>query len=104
MFLSAGCSLLRAEGLFGSLKFLYGGLGKGKLLFVIQKNVFSAVNFVTFFFLQNPGSGSGLDPDPDRYPIQPKMLDPDLYQMSTDPKICFFAKRRHILASINTGL
>ncbi len=53
-----------------------------------------------FFFHQNPGSGSGLEPDPDRYPIQPKMLDPDLYQMSMDPKHCFFAKRRHILASI----
>jgi hypothetical protein len=27
MFLSAGCSLLRAEGFFCSLVFLYGGLG-----------------------------------------------------------------------------
>jgi hypothetical protein len=31
MFLSAGCSLLRAEGFFCSLDFLYGGLGIEKL-------------------------------------------------------------------------
>jgi hypothetical protein len=31
MFLSAGCSLLRAEGFFCILDVLYGGLGIGKL-------------------------------------------------------------------------
>ncbi len=31
-----------------------------------------------------------MDPDPDRYRIQPKMLDPDPYQMNTDPKIIYF--------------
>ncbi len=83
---------MRAEVFFGSSKFLYGGLGKGKLSFVIQKMCFSAVNFVTFFFFKI------LDPDPDwtliRIGIQPKMLDPDLYLMSTDPKHCFFAKEK----------
>ncbi len=49
MFWSAGCSLLRAEGFFGSSEFLYGGLGKGKLLFLIQKFCFSAVNLLHFF-------------------------------------------------------
>ncbi len=28
---------------------------------------------------------SGMDPNPDRYGIQPKMLDPYPYQMNTDP-------------------
>jgi hypothetical protein len=31
MFISAGCSLLRAEGFFCNLDVLYGGLGIGKL-------------------------------------------------------------------------
>jgi len=37
MFLSTGCSLLRAEGFFCSLGVLYGGLGKSKLQFLIKK-------------------------------------------------------------------
>jgi hypothetical protein len=38
------------------------------------------------------GTGSGLDPDPDWYRIQPKRLDPDqdTYQMNTDPKQWIF--------------
>jgi hypothetical protein len=47
MFRSAGCSLLRAEGFFCSLDVLYGGLGIGKLSFLIKKifYFFPAVNF-----------------------------------------------------------
>ena len=41
---------------------------------------FFICEFFTIFGHQNPGSGL----DPDRY--QPKMLDPDPYQMNTDPK------------------
>jgi hypothetical protein len=61
MFVSAGCSLLRAEGFFCSLDVLYGDLGIGKLQFD-QKNIliFSAVNF----FLQL---------------LDIKTLDPDRY-------------------------
>jgi hypothetical protein len=37
MFLSTGCSLLRAEGFSCSLGVLYGGLGISKLQFLIKK-------------------------------------------------------------------
>jgi hypothetical protein len=37
MFLSTGCSLLRAEGFSCSLGFLYGGLGISKLQFLMKK-------------------------------------------------------------------
>jgi hypothetical protein len=39
LFLSAGCSLLRAEGFSCSLDVLYGGLGISKLQF-LTKNIF----------------------------------------------------------------
>ncbi len=45
MLLSAGCSLLRAEGFFSSLYVLYGGLGISKWHFLIKNFFFSAVNF-----------------------------------------------------------
>jgi len=52
--------------------------------------MFSAVNFFQFLIIKT--TGSGLDPDPDwiriRISIQPKMLDPDPYQMNTDLKHC----------------
>jgi hypothetical protein len=38
MFLSAGCSVLIAEGFFCNLDVLDGGLGIGKLFFFYQKN------------------------------------------------------------------
>jgi hypothetical protein len=37
MFLSTGCSILRAEGFSCSLGVLYGGLGISKLQFLINK-------------------------------------------------------------------
>jgi hypothetical protein len=37
MFLSTGCSFLRAEGFFCSLGVLYGGLGISILQFLIKK-------------------------------------------------------------------
>jgi hypothetical protein len=37
MFLSIGWPLLRTEGFFYNLDILYGGLGKGKLQFLIKK-------------------------------------------------------------------
>jgi hypothetical protein len=51
MFLSTGCSLLRAEGFSCSLGVLYGGLGISKLQFLIKKIEikFPAINF----FLHN---------------------------------------------------
>ncbi len=50
MFLSTGCSLLRAEGFSCSLGVLYGGLGKSKLQFLIKKIEikFPAMNFFQF--------------------------------------------------------
>jgi hypothetical protein len=80
MFRSAGCSLLKAEGFFCNLDVLYGGLGKGKLKFLIQKFFFQAVNLFQFLVIKT------LDPDWIRIDIQPKMLDPDPYQMNTDPQ------------------
>ncbi len=71
IFLSAGCSLLRAEGFFCSL--LYGGLGIGNLQFLNKKIKikFLVVNFFSILDHQtldpDPGSGSGIrirNPDP----------------------------------------
>jgi hypothetical protein len=47
MFLSTGCSLLRAEGFSCSLGVLYGGLGISKLHILIKKIEikFPAINF-----------------------------------------------------------
>jgi hypothetical protein len=61
MFLSTGCSLLRAEGFSCSLGILYGGLGISKLQFFIKKieNKFTALNFFTILGHQI------LDPDPE---------------------------------------
>ncbi len=60
MFLSTGCSLLRAEGFPCSLGVLYGGLGISKLQFLIKRIgiKFPAINFFNFRS-SNPGSGSG---------------------------------------------
>jgi hypothetical protein len=85
MFLSAGCSLLRAEGFFCNLDVLYGALGIHKLQFLIQNkcNFFSAVNFFQYLVIK-PWIRI-------RIGILPKMLDldPDPYQMNTDPKPWF---------------
>jgi hypothetical protein len=79
MFSSAGCSLLRAEGFFCNLDILFGGLGIGKLQFLIKKkfNFFFSYKFFSIFGHQTPWI---------RIDIQPKMLDPDPYQMNTDPQ------------------
>ncbi len=58
---SLGWPLLRAEGFFCNMDVLYGGLGIGKLQFLIKKNLtfFSAVNLFQFLVIK-AGSGSGL--------------------------------------------
>ncbi len=68
MFWSVGWPVLRAEDFFYNLDILYGGLGIGKLQFLIkkEKNNFSC-NFFSIFGHLSPRSV--LDPDPD--------LDPD---------------------------
>jgi hypothetical protein len=50
MFQSAGCSLLRAEGIF-CVDVLYEGLGIGKLQFLIQKKskFYSAIKFFSIW-------------------------------------------------------
>ncbi len=50
MFLSTGCSLLRAEGFSCSLGVVYGGLGISKLQFLIKKIEikFPAINLFQF--------------------------------------------------------
>jgi hypothetical protein len=70
MFLSTGCSLLRAEGFSCSLGFLYGGLGIIKLQFLIKKIEikFPAINFFQFEVIKpwirirdaDPESGSAI--------------------------------------------
>jgi hypothetical protein len=71
MFLSPGCSLLRAEGFSCSLGVLYGGLGISKLQFLIKK---IEIKFPAINFFQLSGSGNRIrNPD-----LQlEKMLDPD---------------------------
>jgi hypothetical protein len=61
MFLSTGCSLLRAEGFSCSLSVLYGGLEISKLQFLIKKIEikFPAINFFSILGHQI------LDPDPE---------------------------------------
>ncbi len=63
MFWSVGWRLLRAEGFFCNLYILYGGLGIGKLQFLIKKkfNFFSDVIFFQFLVIKpwtRIGSGS----------------------------------------------
>jgi hypothetical protein len=66
MFLSTGCSLLRAEGFSCSLGVLCGGPGISKLQFLIKKIEikFPATNFLSIFGHQSldpdPGSGSAI--------------------------------------------
>ncbi len=49
MFLSNGCSLLRAEGFSCSFGVLYGGLGISKLQFLIKKR---EIKFPAIIFFQ----------------------------------------------------
>ncbi len=79
---------MRAEGFFCNLNILYGGLGIGKLQFLIKKNVifFSAVIFFQFLVIK------ALDPDwirtriRIRIGVHPKMPDPDPDEMNADPQ------------------
>jgi hypothetical protein len=79
---------LGAEGFFCNLDILYGGLGIGKLQFliIIKFNFFSAVIFFQILVIK------ALDPDWIRIRIglQPQTLDPDPdpEKINTDPKPC----------------
>jgi hypothetical protein len=75
---------LRVEGFFYNLDILYGGLGIGKLQFLIIKKYkkISAAIFFNFWSLKpwiRIGSGS-------RIGVHPKMLDPDPEKMNMDPQ------------------
>jgi hypothetical protein len=78
---------LRAESFFYNLDILYGGLGIGKLQFLIKKKkTFTAVIFFQFLVIK------ALDPNwiRIRIGVHPKMLDPDPDpdEMNTDPQPC----------------
>ncbi len=60
MFWSAGCSLLRTEGIFCSLGILYGGLGISKLNFWSRK--YKKISSCKFFSIVGHQT---LDPDPE---------------------------------------
>jgi hypothetical protein len=76
IFLRAGCSLFRVKGFSCSLDVLYGGTGKVNCNFWSKKdNFFSCIFFLNFLVIKT------LDPDWIRIGIQPKMLDPDPYQI-----------------------
>jgi hypothetical protein len=70
IFLSTGCSLLRAEGFSCSLGVLYGGLGISKLQVLIKKKKLNFQLYIFFNFrssnpgsgirIRNPGSGSAI--------------------------------------------
>jgi hypothetical protein len=66
MFLSVGWPLFRAEGFFYNLDILYGGLGIGKLQFLIKEKKNFSYNFFSIFGHLSPGSvlDPYLDPDP----------------------------------------
>ncbi len=78
MFLSTGCSLLRAEGFSCSLGVLYGGLGISKFQFLIKKIEIKFPTKIFFFNFRssNPGSGSWIRIR-NQDPQFKKMLDPD---------------------------
>ncbi len=86
MFWSVGWPLLRAECFFYYLDILYGGLGIGKLQFLIKKKKNSAVIFFQFLVIK------ALDPYWIRIRIhiglQHQTLDPDPEKMNTDPQHC----------------
>ncbi len=74
---------MRAEGFFCNLDILYGGLGIGKLQFLIKNFFFfSAVIFFQFLVIK------ALDPDwiRIRIGVHPEMLDPDPDEMNADPQ------------------
>ncbi len=75
---------MRTEGFFYNLDILNGGLGIGKLQFLIKKNLnkFSAVIFFQFLVIK------ALDPYWIRIRIglQHHTLDPDPEKMNTDPQ------------------
>jgi hypothetical protein len=75
MFLSTGCSRLRAEGFSCSLGVLYRGLGISKLQFLIKKieTKFPAINFFQFKVIKPWIRIRNPDPQLE------KMLDPDPY-------------------------
>jgi hypothetical protein len=74
LFLSAGCSLLRAEGI-------------NELQFSIKKKIKKISSFIFFFSFGHQNPVSGLDPNTDLYPNlyldSLEMLDPDLF-----PQLC----------------
>ncbi len=90
---------MRAEGFFCNLDILYGGLGIGKLQFLIKKkfNFFSAVIYFQFLVIK------ALDPDSIRIRIglQPQTLDPDPDQMNADPKPWF--RTRYVNITFESG-
>jgi hypothetical protein len=75
---------LRAEGFFYNLDILYGGLGIGKLQFLIIKKLKKIFSCKFFQFLVI----KALDPDwiRIRISVHPKMLDPDPDEKNTDPQ------------------
>ncbi len=98
MFWSVGWPLLRAEGFFCNLDILYGGLGIGKLQFLIKKKLifFSAVIFFQFLVIK---ARIWI-----RIGLQPQTMDPDPNpeKMNTDPKPCFW--KRVVLLNVNLML
>ncbi len=77
IFLSAGCSLLKAEGFSCSLD-----TSKLQLLIKKKKKKIVCCIFSSVFGHQNPGSG--LDPDPDSL----EMPDPYPDSMNPVPQLC----------------
>jgi hypothetical protein len=77
------------------LDILNGGLGIGKLQFLIKNfcYFFSAVIFFQFLGFK------ALDPDWIRIGVHHKMLDPDPDEMNADPQPCFFGD--HFLACLD---
>jgi hypothetical protein len=76
MFCSVGWPLLGAAGFFCNLDILYGGLGIGKLQFLIKKSNFSSAVI------------KALDPDPYWFPASTSGSGSGSGKNGTDPKHC----------------
>ncbi len=72
---------LRAEGFFYNLDILYGGLGIGKLQFLIYKKKKKKILLSFFFNFWSLKPWIRI-----RIGLQPQTLDPDPEKMNTDPQ------------------
>jgi hypothetical protein len=79
MFLSVGWPLLSAEGFFYNLDILYGGVGIGKLQFLIKKKKILVIKALDPYWIRiRIGlQHQTLDPVPEKINTDPQTTDPN---------------------------